>query len=290
MKHFFFISWFFLVTVSFAQSPTSNLFSFEFIQLNDSTWDVHTPKFLSEFNHQGYNNQPYFINKTQVLFTAQHPSASNTDIFLMDFKEQILKKITDTKIAEYSPTPMPAKESYSVVRVEENGLQTLWQYDLKPTGTHQNLFPAFKENIGYHTWLNDTLVALFVLGDSPTLRIGNINSKIVAGYASDIGRCLRTTSDGELLYIHKYSEQFWYLKKFNPQSKRIEILTQVPVGHQDFDVYDRNKIIMSQDSLLLIFDMESSEWFPAGDLSVYGLSKITRLSYLNGKIVLIESE
>ncbi len=290
MKFFFIISSIFLVTITFAQPSTSNLFLFDLVQLNDSTWDVHSPKFLSKFNERGYNNQPYFLNNTQVLFTSQTPPSNNTDIRLIDLKNRTIKNLTDTQLAEYSPTPMPGSKSYSVVRVEADGLQTLWKYELNPNGTHQNLFPSFKENIGYHNWINDTLVALFVLGDSPTLRIGNIKTKIVANYASDIGRCLRTSSDDKLLYIHKYSDQFWYLKKFDPFSKRIEILTEVTPGHEDFELYGKNKIIMGQDAVLLIYDMDLGQWFPAGDLSAYGIKNITRLSFSNGKIILTETE
>ena len=273
-----------------AQPPKTNIYSFQFIQVNDTTYDVHSPKLLSNFNPDGYNNQPHFIAHNQLLFTSQKPDASTTDIYSLDLAKNYVKRVTETKLAEYSPTLMPDKSSFSVVRVEEDGWQTLWQYDQSEKRVFQNLFPNFRDNIGYHAWLNDSLVALFVLGDPPTLRIGNVRSKIVSTLSSEIGRCLKTTPDGNLLFIHKFSDQYWYLKKLNPHTKQIEIIEEFPVGYQDFELMENNKVIIGQESNLLVYDMDQKIWFPAGDLSVYGISNITRLAFNRDTLVLITTE
>ena len=157
------------------QPPVTELFLFDMIQVNDSVWAVHSPTLLTGRQLRGYNNQP-FLNGENLYYTQQLQGQSTTDIYRVNIRNEQRVQVTNTKLSEYSPTPTPDQKGISVVRVEEDGSQTLWRYDLFENN-HQNLFPEFEEKIGYHSWLNDTLVALFILGEEPTLRVGNIRSK-----------------------------------------------------------------------------------------------------------------
>ena len=142
-----------------AQPPTTNLYLFEIDKLSDTLWAVHSPKFLSKNNEQGYNNQPQFIGNHEILFTRQTPTGKNTEIIKLDLLAGSESQVTNTEISEYSPTLMPDSRHFSVVRTELDGHQTLWKYALDDAGTFQNLFPNFEEKIGYHSWINDTSVS-----------------------------------------------------------------------------------------------------------------------------------
>ncbi|HHH49361.1 MAG TPA: hypothetical protein ENK52_00085, partial [Saprospiraceae bacterium] len=60
-----------IVSISFAQLPSTNLYSFKMNQVTDSLFIFSQPKFLTAFNQQGYNNQPKFINNEEIYFTVK---------------------------------------------------------------------------------------------------------------------------------------------------------------------------------------------------------------------------
>jgi len=52
--------------------------------------------------------------------------------------------------------------------------------------------------IGYHEWINKSMIALFIVGEPHTLYIVDTESDEVRQVRSDIGRCLRMNPDGNL--------------------------------------------------------------------------------------------
>ena len=288
----FFITIFSLVYISaiFAQQPpSSNLLLFDFEQLSDTQWVVHSPKFLTQDNAEGYNNQPSFMSRNQIMYTEQKAGALNTNIVKLDLENDSRQYISRTGLSEYSATKIPNKTQISVIRVEKDGWQTLWAYSLDNEKMHQNLFPEFQDNLGYHSWLSDSTVALFVLGDEPTLRIGNIRSGKITTYTSNIGRCLKTTAEGHLLYIHKYTDDHTYLKRFDPLRLKMEIVAEIEIDGQDFELVENRYIVMGNEDKLVLFDLIQNKWLPAIDLSPFLIDKITRLSYHSGKLVIVNN-
>ena len=62
------------------------------------------------------------------------------------------KALRATPFGEFSATPLPGSDSdYSVVRVEADGTQRLWQIS---TQAEQLLYPELK-GVGYHVWGSD---------------------------------------------------------------------------------------------------------------------------------------
>jgi hypothetical protein len=101
--------------------------------------------------------------------------------------------MTSTPESEYSATVTPDGRYYSVIRVERDSTQRLWKFPLaggEPSLVLENVKP-----VGYHAWVDDTTLALFVLGRPATLQIAKTTSEASRVLASNIGRALAPVPD-----------------------------------------------------------------------------------------------
>jgi len=84
---------------------------------------------------------------------------------------------------------MPDGKSISVVRVEADGTQRLWKFSL--AGGGPSLILEDIKPVGYHLWVNDYTLALFVLGKPNTLQLVDLRSGKAEVIADNPGRILR---------------------------------------------------------------------------------------------------
>src|SRR5215471_8757469 len=119
------------------------------------------PKKITEF--VGYNNQPFFMpDGKSILYTSIRNNQA--DIYRYDIQSGATTQVTNTPESEYSPTLMPDRKNISVVRVESDGTQRLWRFPLD--GGPPSLIVEDIKPVGYHLWIDDHTLALFVLGDT----------------------------------------------------------------------------------------------------------------------------
>ena len=100
--------------------------------------EIGTPINISD--NPGYDNQPSFTpDGKAVLFTSvrgnrqanpANSAATGSDIYRYDLVTQRLSQVTNTAEAEYSPTVTPDRRHISVIRVEADGTQRLWQFPI----------------------------------------------------------------------------------------------------------------------------------------------------------------
>ena len=110
----------------------------------------------------GYDNQPSFLSDgSGVLFSSQR-DGTQMDIYRYDIARQQVAQVTKTTESEYSPLITPDGRAFSVIRVEADGAQRLWRFDLD--GSNPRLVLEQVKPVGYHAWIDPTHLALFVLG------------------------------------------------------------------------------------------------------------------------------
>lgn len=271
------------------QAPASQLYLFKFQRPANSPWVVHSPKFLSGFNRGGYNNQPSFINDHEILVTVQETGSIQSEIFQLHLEQRSIYRLTQTTYSEYSPTITPDGKFISCVRVDDplTSLQRLYRYDRNAVGRMNSPLPEIK-NVGYHTWLNNFTVALFLVGKPNQLALVDITSKDPLIFTSDVGRCMTSNSAGHLIFVHKISDTYWYIKEYDPVLQKSTIVCETLSGSEDFVQTPEGQFIMAKGSKLYKIDPKTEKsWTEIADLSFYGLQSITRLALRGDNLVLV---
>lgn len=256
-------------------------------------WLASTPRFLTTFNPRGYNNQPRFFSDTELWLTAQTPDDTNqTEIYALDLAAKTVARVTATPLtSEFSPILMPNGKRFSAVRVEEDGNQRLWSFPLDRSDNGQVEFPRLL-NVGYHCWLNDSLVAFFIVGenDAPhTLQVASTRSLTPRKISSNIGRCLIRHPEGKLVFVQKPTNETWFLKTWNPANNTQDIIVKMPLGVEDFALMPDGTYLAGNAARLFYYKPgRDSEWKELINLAKFGVKKITRLAAArDGKVAVV---
>lgn len=277
----------------FAQHPKSNIFLFQIEQLNDSVYRFREPKFLTDFNKNGYNNQPSFFSNDELYITVQTPfDTTQTDIFSLNLKTQTRTRVTMTTEREYSPTLMPDKQNFSSVRVEMDNTQRLWQFPVNRLGKGQPVFNLIKK-VGYHCWLNSEKLALFIVEDPQNyLVVANTKDQSSVRLTTNIGRCFQLLPNGNLAYVFKATDNSWYIQELDVQTYQSKIIVKTLTGSEDFVVLPEGTLLMGKGSVLYKYHPAfDKNWLPVGDFRLFGIQKITRLAVsADKKLALVATE
>lgn len=274
----------------YAQLPNTGVFAFEY-SFKGTNFELQKPQFLTEFNANGYNNQPCFISDTEILISSDGFEKGSNDILKIDIKNRELLRFTETPESEYSPTKVPNKALISCVRVEQDQTtQLLWAYPENRKDYGGPLLPEIT-NVGYHAWITDKLLALFLVGEPHQLAIINIETKRKQILLDNIGRCMKVDNKGNLLFVHKIDATNWFIKSYNPKSNTLKSIIQTPEGAEDFEILKDGSLIIGHGSKLSGYDPRFSKtWKHLADLASYGVNKITRVATRKNNLVLVSSE
>jgi dipeptidyl aminopeptidase/acylaminoacyl peptidase len=266
--------------------PDTEIFVVE-MKMSAGKLDFGTP--ANATKHAGYDNQPGFMPDGQsFLFTSQREN-DQTDIFRYDIKTGATTQLTRTPESEYSPTLMPGGKSFSVVRVEADKTQRLWKFPLAG-GSVASLVVDNVKPVGYHLWLDERTLALFVLGDEKakqpntlqliTLKKGEPTAIEVSTLHVNVGRSLqRVPRRDAFSFVHKTAPDEWLIKIIDVRAHTTELLTKTLPGSEDLAWLPDGSILMAQDSKLFRFDpAREHAWQQVADFAPAGLRKITRIA------------
>jgi Tol biopolymer transport system component len=230
-------------------------------------------------NRAGYDNQPNWSRDGSTLFYTSTREDAQADIYRLDpASGAAAARVTLTAPeSEYSATPVPRKNAISVIRVEKDSTQRLWSVPLD--GSPSTVILERIKPVGYHTWANDTLLALFVLGSPNTLQLASTTTGRGDTITTSIGRSLHTTRDGQVSFVHKVSNEEWWLTLLDPNTRQTKRLVRMPRRVEDYSWTPDGIALIGEGSVLKSFDPHrGGEWETVADLATHGLSGITRLS------------
>ena len=227
----------------------------------------------------GYNNQPHFSDDGSVVYyTREMPgdTEAQTDIAAYDTNTSKTRMVNNTLESEYSPTPIPGRNALSVIQADLNQKQYLYSIDIA-SGEMELLLPDV-EPVGYHVWVNDEEVAMFILGDSFTLQTARLGTPGTTQIADNIGRSLRLHPDsGEILFVDKKSEP-WNIAAFNPETASTRIVMPLFPGNEDFTIDAQGTYWTGNRSKLYQRKPTDTRWQLVIDYSSAGVGKISRLA------------
>lgn len=293
-KTLIFFSCIFCWNLVFAQLPNTNIYLYQMEQQGDSTFAFYNPQFLTNFNADGYNNQPAFISSNEIYFSMGSSSeTSQTDIISLNLKTKIKTQVTLSEDREYSPTPLLEPYYFSCVRQEADGKNTqrLWFFPLDRSSAGKPILPL-QTNVGYHCWLMDGLVALFIVGDPHQLAIANTLDRSVLTLTSNIGRCLQRLPNGNLAYIQKSSDAKWTIKELDVKTMKSTTIVTTIAESEDFVVLPNNTFLMAKGSKLYKYKKGwDTNWLEIANFEKHNLNNITRMAInSSGKIALVNVE
>ncbi|UOY07071.1 hypothetical protein L0P88_00635 [Muricauda sp. SCSIO 64092] len=190
--------------------PNTEVYLFD-LDRADGKINLSNPKNIS--NNEGYDNQPSFLDDNTVLFSAIR--ADQTDIIKFDITKGSVKTwITDTPTgSEYSPLKIPNKPAFSAIRLDLDGLQRLYAYDLE-TGDSKVLLKDLK--VGYHVWFAPNILVCTVLRENRMdLVVTDLQNGEIRTVDKNVGRSLHKIPNTDRIgYIGK--EGNWTIKSLNP--------------------------------------------------------------------------
>ena len=224
----------------------------------------------------GYDNQPFWSADGSAIYFTSVREGNQADIYRYRIADGALDRITATAPeSEYSPSVIEQGRAISVVRVERDSTQRLWRFPLdggEPAPMLERI-----ERVGYYTWLDDSLAALFCLGSPNALVLASANRADTV--ARSIGRGLqKIPGRGTLSYVHKVSTSDWWLVEFDVERREGRRLVRLPSGVEDYAWLPDGRALAGQGSTLLMWVPGSDRWVVVHDFAADGLSGITRLA------------
>jgi dipeptidyl aminopeptidase/acylaminoacyl peptidase len=247
---------------------------------------------LNVSNNGDYDNQPSFLaDGSAVLFTSKR-DGKQTDIYRYTIASKQLAQLTHTDESEYSPIVTPDGKTFSVIRVEADGTQRLWRFDLD--GANPRLVLTSIKPVGYHAWIDATHLALFILGaqgQPATLQIADTATDSATVVEPGIGRSILIRPHaGVVSFVSKPRQQPWTIELYDPKTRAVTAIGPTVEGSEDV-AWDpaTGQLVMGKGSKLFARTADATEWREIAD--VPGVANITRLAIApNGKRIAIVAE
>lgn len=254
--------------------PSTDIYTGD-LRLVDSSHEISNITNLTR--RKGYDNQPSFSRGGRyMLYNSMRDG--QTDIYRHDFTNGSTQQVTATAESEYSPAWTPDNSGYSAVVVEEDGTQRLWYYTLEGEPVRPLLERV--EPVGYYSWLDSTRVALFVLGEPPTLRVADVRTGLVRTVTDNPGRSMQAMpGSSKVAWLDKSDPENWIIRMYDPDTRQTESMIPAVPGSEDFAWTPYGSLIMARRSMVFEWDpMDIKGWTVIADLSKSGVRNITRLA------------
>ncbi len=264
-------------TSTFSQPapPATDIFLVD-MKMRDGQAELGQPVQITEW--KGYDNQPSFLPDGKSLLYTSIRDDGQADIYHYNIADNTIARITQTSESEFSPTPTPEDKYFSVIRVEPDSTQRLWKFPIN--GGEPALVLEQVKPVGYHAWAEAKTVALFILGNPPTLQIADIRTGKAETVAENIGRALhKIPKHNAISFVHKVAENEWLIKQLDLKTRAITTLAKTLPGSEDYAWASEGILLMGKEAKLYQYNLKKdADWQAVADFTSAGLKSITRLA------------
>jgi hypothetical protein len=262
-------------SVSLAQAPPgTDIWIFDY-----SPEGLEIASGIQATGRPGYDNQPHFLPGGRVLLFTSIDETGQADIHRFHIQERTTDPLTSTAPeSEYSATLMPSGDRISVIRVEADSTQRLWSFDMSGDGPQILLHDL--QPVGYHAWITEDRLALFILGSPATLQIASVRTGRSTVAARDIGRSLyRVPGKQTVSFVQWNAERQGLITELDPQTGQTEVLAPLLDGNEFYAWTPDGALVMGQGSKLFRFvPGRSTDWEMIADLSAAGVRGLSRVA------------
>ncbi|WP_299390365.1 DUF6265 family protein [uncultured Gelidibacter sp.] len=285
MRSRFLILFVFSFCYSFSQ-PNTEVFLFD---LNPKKETLQLSNIKNISNNEGYDNQPSFIDNESILFAGSRNG--QTDIIKYDLNYGLKTWICFTEGGEYSPLKIPNQDAVAAIRLDPDGKQRLYRYNLN-NSTNEVILDTLV--VGYHVWSNENQIVSAVLeNDYLSLYVSNLKTKENKRVATHIGRSLHQIPNSNLIsFISKNTTGPSEIKSLNPANGTIKTIATALPGVEDMYWLEIGQILMTKgDAIYKLNTRNPTEWNEVATLKEFGISNLSRLAISpNGKKLAIVGE
>jgi hypothetical protein len=228
----------FVPTSLFAQTG-SDIFLVD-MKISKASVSISNPVNIT--HHPGYDNQPFFHADQPVIYYSSFNDDGRADIRSYNYRTGETRAITQTQEREYSPTLTPDKKFLSCIIQRDSGAQDLGKY---PVGGGEPIVLIDHLIIGYHAWIDQHRLILFILGKPPTLHVYDLAAGEDKVIAENTGRSLhKIPGKNAMSFVHEVSDKEWSIKKLDSNTLAVSVLAPTLPGREDLTWTRDGKIIM----------------------------------------------
>ena len=259
-----------------SESPGPGSTDVYLVELSADGQRVETTPF-NLTSRDDYDNQPAFLaDSNAILYTSRR--GDQTDIRLFDLDSGIDRPLTRTLESEYSASRLPSEPGFSVVRVEQDQRQRLWRFDAD--GGEPSLLLERPDYVGYYAWVDERTVALFVLGEPPTLHVADLPTGESRQVAEDIGRSLQPVPGRRAFsFVQRESDAEAWIEIYDLDRDARERLVRTPARSEDHAWTPAGDLLIAEGAAVLRWSAGSAGlWMELADFAPRGLGRITRLA------------
>lgn len=269
----------------YAQTNT-DVFLFD---LNTSKGKFELSNFKNISNNEGYDNQPSFLDNNTILFAGTRNGQTDIVKYNIQYDSKIF--INHTEGSEYSPLRIPNQKAVSAIRLEKNGDQKLYKYNLK-NGESEILIEDIV--IGYQTWYSPNLLISSVLEDDKlALYSSKVSTLLHTKLHGNIGRSLhKIPNTRNISFIDKTNADVWEIRSINPITGDSEGLAATLPKSEDMCWISNGTMLMGHENKLYTYTLgKSVDWKEVASLKTHNIKNISRLAISpDGKKLAIVAE
>ena len=266
-----------------AQMPNTQLYVFD-LRVGDTLITLTNPRYLSQFNASGYNNQPYWAGGDVLYASVKMPDKAQPDIYRFDLENRTRQQMTATEAGEYSPkVQVRGGDRFTAIRQEYVGSDTvlrLWDFPADLSESGRPIFTTL-DNVGYYEWLNPSQLALYLTENPSRLVLSAAGDGATPRtLATNTGRSFARLRNGDLVYVDKNFSPYRLMQRNlyrlddNPAT-----IVELPDGTEDFIVLSDGSLLTGRGSKLYrLLPDGIREWQLVADLNFYGFRDITRMA------------
>jgi len=251
------------------------------ILLVDITWDAAgTPSFGVPTNltqRPDYDNQPHFVpDGSGLWYTANDPQSGQSDIWRYDFATSRVTRVTQSAPeSEYSATPLLDGSGISTIRVEADSTQRLWRFD--HDGSRASVLLDDVAPVGYHAWVDDYTVVMFVLGSPATLQRGDLRTGRAEILARDIGRSIqRIPNSADVSFAQRHDDGTSTIMRLPGDGGEPEPIIGGLDGSQDHAWAPNRTLLQASGGVLYAARPTAGRTIPSPDVSWEPVADFTR--------------
>jgi len=257
-------------------SPGTDIWAF---RITGSAPRVDLDSAVRVTQRPGYDNQPHFPPGERLILYTAIDSVGQADIWSFELGSGDQKNLTrSAPESEYSATVMPSLTRFSAIRVEADSLQRLWSFE--SGGTNPEVILRDIQPVGYHAWLDEERLALFVLGTPATLQIASLTDGKAEVVAENIGRSLyRFPGRGTVSFVQWSPDRTGWITEYDPETGASAPIAPLLEENEFYAWTPDGVLVMGQGSKLFRWRPGESEvWEEMADLLFAGILDITRIA------------